>query len=92
MTVVTMEAAIFVSRPLIGISLQLVRKSQSSFVFDLHQDLVDRGNQRGEACESLREGLGVLVLSPFFGPSHFPPPILLCVLLFFPFLGLFFSG
>ena len=56
MTVVTVEAAILVFRPLIGISLQLAGKSQSSFIFDLHQNLVDRGSQRGEAYESSRGG------------------------------------
>ena len=41
MTMVTVEAAILVSRPLIRISLQLAKKGQGSFVLDLHQDLVD---------------------------------------------------
>ena len=49
-TVVTMKVVILVSGPLIGISLQLVGKCQGSFVFYLHQDLVNRGRQRGEAC------------------------------------------
>ena len=47
MAVIMVEAAVFVSRPFIRISLQLAEKGQSSFVFNLHQDLVDRGSQWG---------------------------------------------
>ena len=54
MTMVTVKATILVSKPLIRISLQLAEKCQSSFVFDLHQDLVDWGNQQCEACKPLR--------------------------------------
>ena len=43
-TVITIKAAILVSRPLIGVSLQLVGKCQGSFVLNLYQDLVDRGS------------------------------------------------
>ena len=92
MTVVIVEVAILVSGPFIGISLQLAGKFQGSFVFDLHQDLVDRGSQRGEACEPLCGGLGMLVILSFSGPSHLPPPILSYVFLSFPLLGLLFSG
>ena len=76
MAVITVEAAVFVSRPFIRISLQLAEKGQSSFVFNLHQDLVDRGSHRGEACELPCGGLGASVLSSFSGPSHLPPLIL----------------
>ena len=62
MTMVTVEAAILVSRPLIRISLQLARKGQGSFVLDLHQDLVDQGSQQGEARELPCKGLRALVL------------------------------
>ena len=36
MAVITVEAAILVSRPFIRISLQLAKKGQGSFVFNLH--------------------------------------------------------
>ena len=41
MAVITMEAAVLVSRPLIKIPLQLAEKVQGSFILDLHQNLVD---------------------------------------------------
>ena len=44
MTVVTVEAAVLVSRPLIRIFLQLAGKCQGSFFLDLHQGLVDWGS------------------------------------------------
>ena len=47
MTVITVGAIILVSRPLIRISLQLARKGQSSFVLNLHQDLVNPGQSTG---------------------------------------------
>ena len=40
MAVVTVETAIFVSRPLTWIALQFSWKRQGPFIFDLHQDLV----------------------------------------------------
>ena len=92
MTVVMVEAAVLVSRPFIRISLQLARKCHGSFILDLHQDLVDRGSQRGEACEPLCGGLGAPVLPPFSGPSHLSPSILPYVFLSFPLLGLLFLG
>ena len=51
------EVAVLVFGSLIGISFQLAGKCQDSFVFDLHQDLVNWGSQRGEACEPPYEGL-----------------------------------
>ena len=68
MTVVMVEVAVLVSRPFIRISLQLARKCHGSFILDLHQDLVDRGSQRGEACEPLCGGFGVPILPSVFGP------------------------
>jgi len=44
MAVITMEAVVLVSKPLIRIPLQLAGKSQGSFVLNLHQNLVDRGS------------------------------------------------
>ena len=73
MIVFMVETAILVSRPLIRISLQLTRKGQGSFVLDLHQDLVDRGNQRAEAHELPCGKLRAPVLPPFFSPSHLLP-------------------
>ena len=57
MAVITMETAILISRPLIRVSLQLTRKGQGSFVLNLHQYLVDRSSQWGEAHELLVGGL-----------------------------------
>ena len=92
MTMVTVEAAVFVSGPLIGIFLQLAEKCQGSFVFDLHQDLIDWGSQQGEVCEPPYGGLGAFVLLLFSSPSHLLPPILPYILLSFPLLGLLSSG
>ena len=92
MTVITMEAVVLVSRPLIRISLQFARKNQGSFVLNLHQDLVDWGNQQGEVRELPCRGLGAHVLSPFSSPSHLTPPIRPYVFLSFSFLGLLFSS
>ena len=91
-TVITVEMAVLVSRPLIRVSLQFTRKGQGSFVLNLHQDLVDQGGQLGEACELPRRGFGMPILSLFSSRCHLPPPILLYVFLSFPFLGLLFSG
>ena len=44
-TVIMVETAVLVFRPFIRISLQLANKGQGSFVYDLHQDLVNRGSQ-----------------------------------------------
>ena len=44
MIVVMVKTAILVSRPLTRISFKITRKCQGSFILDLHQDLVDRGN------------------------------------------------
>ena len=44
MTVVMVEAAIFVSRSLVGVSLQLSGVGQGLLILDLHQDLVYWGS------------------------------------------------
>ena len=90
MIVVTVKTAVLVSEPLIGIPLQLAEECQDSFIFDLHQDLVDRGSQRGEACEPPCGGIEALVLPLFSDPSHLLPFVLLYVPLSFPLLGLLF--
>ena len=61
MAVITVEAAV------------LAKKCKSPYVFDLHQDLVDQGNQRDETCEFSRGGFGVPVLPPFSSPSYLCP-------------------
>ena len=43
-TVITVKATVFISRPLTRVSLQLARKCQFSFILDLHQDLIDWGS------------------------------------------------
>ena len=76
MIVVTVEAAILVSRPLIGISLQLAEKCQGSFIFDLHQDLVDWGNQWGETCEPSYGGFRAPILPSVSSPYCLLFPVL----------------
>ena len=92
MTMVPVETAVLIFRPLIGNSFQLVRKYQSFFIFDLHQHLVDWGSQRGETREFPCEGLRAPVLPPFSGPSLLLPHILPYVFLSFHLLRLFFSS
>lgn len=43
MTVVTMETAVFISRPFDRVSFQLAQEGQGSFILDLHQDLINGG-------------------------------------------------
>ena len=92
MAMIMVEAIVLVPRPFVRISLQFAGKGQGSFILNLHQNLVDRCNQWGEACELPCRGFGAFVLSLIFGSSHFPPPVLLRVFLPFPFLGLLFSS
>ena len=92
MVVITVETAVLVSRPFIRVSLQLARKGQGSFVLNLHQDLIDRDSQWGEAHELPYGGLRAHVLPSFSYPHHLPPPILSYVFLSFPFLGILFLG
>ena len=92
MAVITVEAAILVSRPFIRISLQLAKKGQGSFVFNLHQDLVNLGNQRGKACELPCWRFGASVVQLYSCPSHLSPPVCPYVFLSFPFFGLLFLG
>ena len=91
MIVVTVKTAVLVSEPLIGIPLQLVEECQDSFIFYLHQDLVNRGSQRGEACEPPCGGIEAPVLPLFSDPSHLILFVLSYVPLSFPLLGLLFS-
>ena len=91
-TVITVETTVLVSRPFIRASLQLARKGQGSFVLNLHQDLIDRDSQWGEAHELPCGGLRAHVLPSFSYPHHLSPPILSYVFLSFPFLGILFLG
>lgn len=70
---VTVKAAVPVSEPLIGVSLQVARKCQGPIVLDLHLDLVDQGNQWGEVYEPPCGGLEAPVLPPSSGPNHLLP-------------------
>ena len=92
MTVIIMKVAVLVSKPLIKVSLHLVKKCQGSFVFDLHQDLVNWGSQLGEAYEPPYGGFLAPILSSISNPCHLSSPVLPCLLQSFPFLRLFFSG
>ena len=87
-----MKVAILVSRPLIGVSLQLVGKCQGSFVLNLYQDLVDRGSQWDEACEPPSGGFGVPILPSVSIPYSLSLLVLPCLLLSFPLLKLLFLG
>ena len=82
MTVITMKMTVLVFGPLIGVSLQLTEKCQGFFVLDLHQDLVDRGSQWGEACEppcrvvwSTYPSVDLQSLLSFVPCPAMPPPI-----------------
>ena len=87
-----MKVAILVSRSLTGISLQLARSRQGRIVLDLHQDLINRGSQREEACEPSSGGFGVPILPSVSGFSRLPFPILLCIFLPFLLLRFFLLG
>ena len=76
MTVITVKTAILVSGPLIEISFQLARKFQGSFVLDLHQDLVNRGCQRGETYELPTGGFGAPILPSVSDPNYLSSLIL----------------
>ena len=52
MTVIMVEPIVLFSRPFARVSLQLAKECQGSCVLDLHQDLINQGVQRCEACES----------------------------------------
>ena len=91
-TVVSVETAIFIPRPLAGITLQFSGECQASFIFDLHQDLINRGIQGGEVCEPPCWGLGSSIISfiSYFG--HLSTPILSGFLLPLSFLGFLLAG
>ena len=92
MTVIKVKAAVLVFGPLIGVFLQLFGTCYGSFVLDLHQDLVDWGSQRGEACEPPSEGFRAPILPSVSSPCCLLSPVLPCLLLSFPLLRLLFSG
>ena len=83
MAVIVVESAIFIPGPLARISFQLAGECQGPFVFDLHQDLIDRGIQRGEVREPSCRGFEAFVL-PFVSRSgHLSPSIMSGFLLSF---------
>ena len=92
MIMITVKMEILVPKPLIRIPFQLARECQSSVVLDLRQDLVDWGSQRGEACEPPSGGFGVPIFTLVPCLSHLSSPILQCIFLPLPLLGLLFSG
>ena len=51
-TMVTVEAAIFIPKTFVGITFQLPRECQSLLVLDLHKDLSNRDGQWSEARKS----------------------------------------
>ena len=90
--VIMVESAIFIPGPLARISFQLAGECQGPFVFDLHQDLINRGIQRGKFREPSCRGFGVFVL-PFVSRSgHLSPPILSGFLLSFSLLKLLLTS
>ena len=82
-----MKMAILVFVPLAGISLQLARPRQGHVVLDLHQDLIDQGNQRGEVLEPSSGGFGAPILPSVSGSGRLPSPVMPFILLSFPLLG-----
>ena len=87
---IVVETTVLVSRPLTRVSLQLAKECRGSFVFDLHQDLINRGVQRGEACESSGGRLRVSIFLSISYPGYLSPSILSCFLLSFSLLRLLF--
>ena len=92
MTVVTVETTVLVSIPFTRVSLQLAREHQGSFILDLHQDLINWGVQRGEACEPSSGRLRVPIFPSISCPRYFLPPVLSWFLLSFSLLGLLFAS
>ena len=66
--VISVETTIFIPRSLTRTSLQFVGECQGSFVFDLHQLLINRGIQGGEVCEPPRQGFGLSLILAIFQP------------------------
>jgi len=91
-TVVSVETTVFIFRPLVGVSFQLSRPCQGCLVLDLYQDLINRGRQRGEACETPSEGLGTPILLSVSCPCHLSSPILPYIFLPFSLFRLLFLG
>ena len=77
MTVVTVETTILVSEPFARVSLYLARECQGPFVLDLHQDLINRGVQWGEACKPSSGMLRAPIFPPISCPCYLSPPVLL---------------
>ena len=91
-TVVMVETTVLVSGPFVGVFFQLARPCQGCLVLDLHQDLINRGCQQGEACEPPSEGLGTPILSSVSCPYYLPSLVLSYIFLPFPLFRLLFSG
>ena len=75
-SMISVEMTIFVPGFLTGISLQFAGECHGSFIFDLHQDLINRGIQGGEVCEPPLLGAWIidhLFYLPFL-PSFSPYP------------------
>ena len=90
--VIVMETAVLVSRPLAEVSLQLAKECQGPFVLDLHQDLIDRGVQGGEAYESSYRRLGASILPFISCPGHLSLLVLPGFLLSFSLFRLLFMS
>ena len=89
--VISVEMAIFIPGSLAGISLQFARECQGPFVFNLHQDLINRGIQGGEVCEP-PWGFGASVVSFVSHSCHLSALILPGFLMPFSLLGLLLTG
>ena len=92
MIVILMKTTILVSRSLVRFSLQLARPRQGHVVLDLHQDLIDQGNQRGEVLEPSSGGFGAPILSLVSGSGRLPSLVMPFILLSFPLLGFLLSS
>ena len=92
MAVVTVKAAIFVSRLLTWITLQLSWKRQGPLVLDLHQDLVQGGIQRSEAREPSFRGLKASFILPLSRSRFLSSLVLLRIFQSLSFSRLFFPS
>ena len=77
MAMIAVEMVVLVSRPFAGVSLQLDWECQGPFVLDLHQDLINPGVQRVEACEPSSWRLRASVFLSISYPGHLLLSILL---------------
>ena len=90
--VITVETTVLVFGPLTGVFLQLARPCQGCLVLDLHQDLINRACQQGEACEPPSGGLRMPILLSVSFHCCLLSLVLPYIFLPFPLFRLLFLG